>query len=72
MVLAPTADHKGPQVHSLRGLVVFRSSLIRDDDRAVALQRLRRGRALLVHLQRAALLPEVPQPRGQTRLATGE
>ena len=52
--------------------MVVRRLAVRDADRAVPLQRLRRGRAVLVHLQRAAILPEVSIQGGEAHSAVGE
>jgi len=52
-------DHQGPEVQSVRGLVVLWRPPVRDAHRAVALQRPRRGGPLLVHLQRASSLPSL-------------
>ena len=68
----PLPDHQGVEVHLLRGLVVVRGLAVRDVDGAVPVQRVRRGRALLVHLQRAAILPQTLEQRNQTTPSIGE
>ena len=66
------ADYQGDEVHAQRGLVVLWRPPLRDADRAVAVQRLRRGRVVLVDLQRAGLLPPLPLQGGQAAAASGE
>ena len=49
----------------MRRLVVFRRPALRNGGGPVAIQRLRRRRALLVYLQRAGLLPALPRQRNK-------
>jgi len=58
----------------MRRLVVFRRPALRNGGGPVAIQRLRRRRALLVYLQRAGLLPALPRQRnkGHPRPALGK
>lgn len=62
----------GPEIQPSRRLVVVRCAGVRDARRPVALQWLRRGRAVLVHLQRDSMVPALPVEGRPQAAAIGE
>ena len=59
-------DHQRAQIQPMRRLVVVRCPPLRNGGGTVSFQRLRRGRALLVHLQRTGLLSALPGQRDES------